>query len=53
LGQIFFEYFFFDDQVSDSLVELCAAWVSWEGAATVDVEEVEEFDPREEEEFER
>lgn len=51
---MFFECFFFDDdQVSVSLAEFCAAWVSWVGAVAVDVEEAEEFDPREEEEFER
>jgi hypothetical protein len=50
LGHGFFDAFFLDDQVPDSLPELC---VSCEEEVTVDVEEIEEFDPRDEEEFDR
>jgi hypothetical protein len=45
--------FFFEDQVPVSLTEFCVACGSCGEAVTVEVEEVEEFDPREEEEFDR
>jgi hypothetical protein len=53
LGQGFLDDFFFDDQVPESPLEIWMGCVSCGEVVTVDVEEIEEFDPREEEELDR
>lgn len=50
LGQGLLTGFLFDDEVAASVPELCPAWASCWLLVTV---VVEEFDPRDEDEFER